>query len=155
MQHFEYQKSKHKIQIFKYIYVPFTLIALTIFYLTWTFIHFSWQELYFIGRNALIAIGPICLLLLTIYTIFYWSSQYKQSQFPTLKIAQEYLHLEDGLVHEIVYFKDMHSIRLLKAGTAREAIQIRLNSGQHVAIHCHFPISLLKPILSERLNCHL
>jgi hypothetical protein len=155
MQHFDYQKSKHKIQILKRLYIPLALFALASAYIAWTLEHFAWQEIVVIARSALIVVGPLCLLSLAVFSLFYWVSQFRQTQFPQLEIRDDSLCLKDGKVHETVYFEDMHSIRLLKAGTTREAIQIILNSGQSIVIHSNFPIASIKPLLNQYLDCKL
>tara|TARA_R110000772_G_scaffold268302_1_gene394748 strand:- start:507 stop:977 length:471 start_codon:yes stop_codon:yes gene_type:complete len=155
MQHFEYQKSKHKIQILKRFYIPLGLFALAGFYIAWTLNTFSWPELWSMTRSALIVFGPLLLLGLAVCVLHYWISQFRQSHFPTLSIGDDHLSLKDGNVLETVSFDDMHSIRLIKAGSTREAIQIILKSGQNIVINSNFPIASIKPILNQRLDCKL
>ncbi|QHJ10447.1 hypothetical protein FX988_00661 [Paraglaciecola mesophila] len=155
MQHFDYQKSKHKIQILKRLYIPLALFVCSCAYLVWILERYSWQQIEFMLRTSLIVIGPLSLISLTLYSLHYWINQFRQVQFPTLEIHTDNLCLKDGNVHETVYFDDMHSIRLRKAGTTREDIQIILNSGQSIVIHSNFPIDSIKPLLNQYLECKL
>ena len=106
-------------------------------------------------RSALIVFGPLLLLGLAVCVLHYWISQFRQSHFPTLSIGDDHLSLKDGNVLETVSFDDMHSIRLIKAGSTREAIQIILKSGQNIVINSNFPIASIKPILNQCLDCKL
>ncbi|WP_158769851.1 hypothetical protein [Paraglaciecola sp. L1A13] len=155
MQHFEYQQNKHKLQILKRLYIPLALFVLSGFYIAWTLNRFSTQELWLIARNGLVVFGPLLLLCVAFVALHYWSSQFRQRTFPTLSIDENHLCLTDGDVHETAYFRDMHSIRLVKAGSTREAIQIILNSGQSIVIHSNFPIDSIKPLLNQYLDCQL
>ncbi|ABG40768.1 hypothetical protein Patl_2250 [Paraglaciecola sp. T6c] len=155
MQHFEYQQNKHKLQILKRLYIPLALLSLAGFYIAWTLTQFSSQELWLIARSALVVLGPIGLLVIALFTFHYWINQWRQTDFPSLTIEDTHLCLKDGDVHEIVYFDKMHSIRLVKSGSTREAIQIILHSGQSILIHSNFPIEPIKTLLNDLLDCKL